>query len=151
VRIWEIGSFECVLEWIASSCIECGWVESLDEVNGGGWGCIYSLQPLPSRWSFSADRRRSAPAHQRLKSQRSAVTAISTAIVHLMRRQMSDKAVADGLAVHPGWSARTLKMHFTEPVTFRFFWFFNDRTVRAWGWMVRAWSRTVLASPSDGP
>jgi hypothetical protein len=29
---------------------------------------------------------RSAPAHQRLKSQRSAVTTISTAIVHLMCR-----------------------------------------------------------------
>jgi hypothetical protein len=28
-------------------------------VNGGGWGCIYSLQPLPSRCSFSADRGRS--------------------------------------------------------------------------------------------
>jgi hypothetical protein len=28
----------------------------------------------------------SAPAHQRLESQRSAVTAISTAIVHLMHR-----------------------------------------------------------------
>jgi hypothetical protein len=45
---------------------------------------------------------RSAPTHQRLKSQRSAVMAISTAIVHLMRRQMSDKVVADGPAVHPG-------------------------------------------------
>jgi hypothetical protein len=42
---------------------------------------------------------------------------------HLMRRQMSDKAVADGPVVHPGWFARTLKIHFTEPVTFDFFWF----------------------------
>jgi hypothetical protein len=65
----------------------------------------------------------SAPAHQRLKSQRSAVTAISTAIKHLMRRQMSDKAVTDGPVVHPGRSVRTLKIHFTEPVTFGFFWF----------------------------
>jgi hypothetical protein len=40
----------------------------------------------PRPWSG-----RSAPAHQRLKSQRSAVTAISTATSHLMRRQMSDK------------------------------------------------------------
>jgi hypothetical protein len=56
---------------------------------------------------------RSAPAHQRLKSQRSAVTAISTAIEHLMHRQMSDKAVADGPVVHPGPSARTLEIHFT--------------------------------------
>jgi hypothetical protein len=31
---------------------------------------------------------RSAPAHQRMKLQRLAVTTISTAIVHLMRRQM---------------------------------------------------------------
>jgi hypothetical protein len=61
-----------------------------------------------------------------------------------MHRQMSDKAVTDGPAVHPGRSARMLKMNFTEPITFGFFWFFNDRTVRAW-------SQTVLASPSDGP
>jgi hypothetical protein len=30
-------------------------------VNGGGWGCIYSPQPLPSRCSLSIDRGRSAP------------------------------------------------------------------------------------------
>jgi hypothetical protein len=40
----------------------------------------------PRLWSG-----RSAPAHQRLKYQRSVVTAISTAIMHLMRRQVSDK------------------------------------------------------------
>jgi hypothetical protein len=87
VELVEIGSFGCVLEWIASSCIECERLECLDEVNGGGWGCIYSSQPLSSRCSFPADRGRSAPlvrtvrpAHQRLKSQRPAVTAISMAI-----------------------------------------------------------------------
>jgi hypothetical protein len=64
---------------------------------------------------------RSSPAHQRLKSQRSVVTAISTTIVYLMRHHMSDKVVADGSAVHPGRSTRTLKMHFTEPVTFGIF------------------------------
>jgi hypothetical protein len=71
----------------------------LDEVNGGGWGCIYSHQPLPSRCSIlpTADGPpswpgRSAPEDQRLKTQRSAVTAISTAISHLMRCQMSDEA-----------------------------------------------------------
>jgi hypothetical protein len=65
----------------------------------------------PRSWSG-----RSSPAHQWLKSQWSAVTAIT----HLMRHQLSDKVVTDGPVVHPGWSARTLKMHFTEPVTFRF-------------------------------
>ena len=103
-----------------------GW-NAWGEVNGGGWGGIYSPQPLPSRCSIlpTADgppawSGRSAPVDQRLKTQRSAVTAISTAILHLMRRQMSDKAVTDGPAMHPRWSARTLKMHFTEPVTFGF-------------------------------
>jgi hypothetical protein len=57
-------------------------------------------------------------------------------------RQMLDKVVADGPAVHPGRSTRTLKMHFIEPFTSEVFWFFNDRTVRTW-------SRMVLASPSD--
>jgi Na+/proline symporter len=62
----------------------------------------------------------SAPAHQRLKSQWSTITAISTAIVHFMCRQMSDKVVTDGPAVHPGRSARTLKKNFIEPVIFGF-------------------------------
>jgi hypothetical protein len=76
----------------------------------------------PRLWS-----KRSALAHQRLKSQRSAVTIISTVIVHLMCHHMSVKAVTNDLAVHPGWSARMLKMHFTELVTFGFFWFFFQR------------------------
>jgi hypothetical protein len=37
---------------------------------------------------------------------------------------MSGTAVADGPVVHPGRSVRTLIIHFTEPVTFGFFWFF---------------------------
>jgi hypothetical protein len=60
VGLWEIGSFECVLEWIASSCIECIWVECLDVANGGGCGCIYSHQPLPKCCSFSVDRGQSS-------------------------------------------------------------------------------------------
>jgi hypothetical protein len=98
-------------------------------VNGGGWGCIYSHQPLPSRCSNSADHGRSAPlvcmvrrpAHQRLKTQRSAVMAISTAILRLMCCQMSDKGSR-------GWSGRAPRtvredaiIHFTKPVTFGFF------------------------------
>jgi hypothetical protein len=103
-------------------------------MNRGGWGCIYSLQPLPSRCSLSVDRGRSASLDQTVRPCTSTtkiatvrVTAISTAIEHLMRRKMSDKAVADGPAMHPIRSARTLKMHFTEPVTFGFFWFFTTR------------------------
>jgi hypothetical protein len=64
---------------------------------------------------------RFAPAHQWLKSQRSAVTAISTAIMHLMRRQMSDK----GSRGRSGRAPRTVRedsiIRFTEPVTFGFF------------------------------
>ena len=97
-------------------------------MNGGGWGCIYSHQPLPSRCSIllSADgprarSGRSAPVVQRLKTQRSAVTAISTAILHLMRRQMSDK----GSRGRSGRASLTVHedaiIHFTEPVTFGFF------------------------------
>jgi hypothetical protein len=69
----------------------------------------------------SANRGRSAPADQRLKTQRSAVTAISTAILHLMCRQMSDK----GSRGRSGRAPRTVReeaiIHFTEPVTFGFF------------------------------
>jgi hypothetical protein len=96
----------------------------LVEVNGGGWGCIYSHQPLPSRCSIlpTADgppawTGRSAPADQRLKTQRSAVTAI----LHLMRHQMSDKDSRG----RSGRASRTVRedaiIHFTEPVTFGFF------------------------------
>jgi hypothetical protein len=63
-QLWNLKRLEALivsLNWIASSCIECEELECLGEVNGGGWGCIYSLQPLPSRCSFSANRGRSAP------------------------------------------------------------------------------------------
>jgi hypothetical protein len=100
----------------------------LGELNRGGWGCIYSHQPLPSRCSIlptadgpSAWTGRSALADQRLKTQRSAVTAISTAILYLMHRQMSNKG-RRGLS---GRAPRTVRedaiIHFTEPVTFGFF------------------------------
>jgi hypothetical protein len=100
----------------------------LGEVNGGGWGGIYSPQPLPSRCSIlpTADgppawSGRSAPVDQRLKMQRSAVTTISMAILHLMCRQMSDKARRG----RSGRAPRTVRadtiIHFSEPVTFGFF------------------------------
>jgi hypothetical protein len=70
----------------------------------------------PRPWSG-----RSAPAHQRLKSQRSAVTAISTAILHLMRRQMSDKGSRGRFGRSPQTVREDAIIHFTEPVTFGFF------------------------------
>jgi hypothetical protein len=102
----------------------------LVEVNGGGWGRIYSHQPLPSRCSIlpTADgppawSGRSAPVDQRLRTQRSAVTAISTAILHLMRRQMSDKASRGRSGRAPRTVREAAIIHFSEPVTFGFFGF----------------------------
>jgi hypothetical protein len=97
-------------------------------VNGGGWGCIYSHQPLPSRCSIlsTADgppawSERSAPVDQRLKTQQTAVTTISTAILHLMRRQMSDKASRGRSGRAPRTVREDAIIHFSEPVTFGFF------------------------------
>ena len=97
-------------------------------MNGGGWGCIYSHQPLPSRCSIllSADgprarSGRSAPVDQRLKMQRSAVTAISTAILHLMCRQMSDKGSRRWSGRAPRMVCEDAIIHLAEPVTFGFF------------------------------
>jgi hypothetical protein len=87
----------------------------------------------PRSWSG-----RSAPVHQRLETQRSAVTAISTAILHLMRRQMSDK----GSHGRSGRAPRTVRedaiIHFTEPVTFGFFDFSpTGRSAPEAGWSAR--------------
>jgi hypothetical protein len=97
-------------------------------VNGGGWGCIYSHQPLPNRCSIlptvdgpPAWTGRSAPADQRLKTQRSAVTAISTAILHLMCRQMSDKGSRRWSGRAPRMVCEDAIIHLAEPVTFGFF------------------------------
>jgi hypothetical protein len=57
----EIWKLECVLRWSACSCIEWEWMEGLDVLNGGGWGCIYSHQPLSSCCPCSANRGRSVP------------------------------------------------------------------------------------------
>src|SRR5688572_24227778 len=81
MELGEIGSFDCVLEWIASSCIECEGLECLGEVNGGGWGCIYSPQPLPSHCSLSADRGRSAP-HVRTVCPCTSTTEIATVSIN---------------------------------------------------------------------
>jgi hypothetical protein len=105
----------------------------------------------PRPWSG-----RSAPAHQRLKTQRSAVTAISTAILHFMRRQMSDKG-SRGWSIH---ATRTVRedaiIHFTEPVTFGVFSFSligrsppeAGRSPRGLGWCL-LFLRTVRSVDLD--
>jgi hypothetical protein len=104
-----------------------GW-NAWGEVNGGGWGCIYSHQPLPSCYSIllSADGPParsgwSTPVDQRLKMQRSAVTAISTAILHLMHRQMSDRPNRGRSGRAPRTVCEAAIIHSSEPVTFGFF------------------------------
>jgi hypothetical protein len=124
----------------------------LGKVNGGGWGCIYSHQPLPSRYTIllSADgprarSGRSAPVDQRLKMQRSAVTAISTAILHLMRRQMSDKS-SRGRSARLARTVREASIiHFSEPVTFGFFGFLpTGRSALEAGRSARGLRRSAL-------
>jgi hypothetical protein len=113
-------------------------------VNGGGWGCIYSHQPLPSRCSIlpTADgppawSGRSAPVDQRLKTQRSAVTAISTAILHLMRRGRAGRA--------PRTAREDAIIHFSEPVTFGFFSSSpTERSAPEAGWSARGLRRSLL-------
>jgi hypothetical protein len=100
----------------------------------------------PRPWSG-----RSAPAHQRLKSQRSAVMAISTATLHLMHCHMSDKGSRGRSGRAPRTVREDAKNTFYRTRHLRVFLVFTDRTVRASGRTVRAWSRTVLASPSDDP
>jgi hypothetical protein len=52
-------------------------------------------------------------------------------VLSVQYKRVLDKVVADGSVVHPERCARMLKMHFTEPIPFGFFWFFNEQTVRA--------------------
>ena len=101
--------------------------EGLDDLNGGGWGCIYSHQPLPSCCSNSANRGRSAPLVRTVRpctstaeTQWLAVTAISTTILHLMHRQMSDKGSHGRSSRAPRTVREDAIIHLSDPVTFGF-------------------------------
>jgi hypothetical protein len=72
----------------------------------------------PRPWSG-----RSAPAHQQLKTQRSAITTISTAILHLMRHEVSDKGSRGRSGRAPRMVREDAIIYFTEPITFGFFGF----------------------------
>jgi hypothetical protein len=106
-----------------------GW-DAWISVNGGGWGCIYSDQPLSSHFPLYANHGRIALQARTVHpcASTAEITIVSSngykCIKCVARCQI--KAVANGLTVHPGRSARTLKMHFTEPITFRFLWFSMD-------------------------
>jgi hypothetical protein len=94
----------------------------------------------PCPWSG-----RSAPAHQRLKTQRSAVTAISTAILHLMRRQMSNKGSRGRSGRAPQTVREDAIIHFAEPVTFGFFDFSpTGRSAPEAGRSARGFGRCLL-------
>ena len=77
------------------------------------------LLHIDNRWRARSGR--SAPVDQRLKMQRSAVTAISTAILHLMRCQMSDRPSRGRSASLVRTVREPAIIHFSEPVTFGFF------------------------------
>jgi hypothetical protein len=138
VELGEIVSFDCVLEWIASSCIECERLECSGEVNGGGWGCIYSPQPLPSRCSFSADRGRSAPL---VRTVRPCTSTATIAMVnsndyingYYALNALSDVRYGQSRTVRPctpdGLRGRYNSFYRTRHL--RVFRFFTDRTVRA--------------------
>jgi hypothetical protein len=100
----------------------------LDEVNGDGWGCIYSHQPLPSRCSNSADRGRSAPLVQTVRpctSTAEVATVSSNSYINcynaLNVSQMSDKGNRGRSGRAPQTVREDAIIHFTEPVTFGFF------------------------------
>jgi hypothetical protein len=130
-QLWNLEKLEAlIVSWNGLQALVLnveGW-NAWVFLNGGGWGCIYSHQPLlsccpflpttdgPRPWSG-----RSAPADQRLKMQQSEVTAISMAILHLMRRQMSDKGSRERSGRAPQTVREDAIIHFTEPVTFGFF------------------------------
>jgi hypothetical protein len=95
----------------------------------------------PRLWSG-----RSAPIHQRMKLQRSVVTAISTATSASDVRQCSRKRSCHA----PRMVHEDAKNAFYRTRHLRVFWYFNARTVCA-SQTVRAWFRTVLASPLDDP
>ena len=63
-QLWNLERLEAlIVSWNGMLALVLnveGW-NAWGEVNGGGWGCIYRHQPLPSHCSNSADCGRSAP------------------------------------------------------------------------------------------
>jgi hypothetical protein len=86
------------------------------------------------------------PAHQRLKTQRSVVTAISTVILHLMHHQMLDKGCRGRSGRAPRTVCEDAIIHFTKPGTFEFFGSSpTGRSAPEAGWSVRGLGRSLLS------
>jgi hypothetical protein len=112
----------------------------LDILNGGGWGCIYSHQPLPSRRLLPANHRRSAPM---VRTVRPCTSTVEIATVSSNSYSAFNVSSDVSPVVHPGRSARTLKMHFIEPITFVFLQCSCPKLTLV--------SRTVRREGPDGP
>jgi hypothetical protein len=89
VEIGEIGSFDCVLNGLLALVLNVedwnAWVKQMEVVGVVFIALNHFLVVAPFLPTADGTRLwsgRSAPAHQRLQSQRSAVTAISTATMH---------------------------------------------------------------------
>jgi hypothetical protein len=98
----------------------------LGEVNGGGWGCIYSPQPLPSCCSFSAHRGRSAPLVRTVRPCTSTTEIPTVSSNSYINDYNALNALSDkGSRGRFGRAPRTIRedaiIHFAEPVTFGVF------------------------------
>jgi hypothetical protein len=137
VELGEIGSFDCVFEWIASSCIECEGLECLGKVNGCGWGCIYSPQPLPSRCSLSVDRGRSVPLVRTVRPCTSTAENATVSSNCYINGYIAFNVLSDVRYGSRGRSGRAPRMvhedaynSFYRTRHLRVFLVFTDRTVR---------------------
>jgi hypothetical protein len=138
VELGEIGSFDCVLEWIVSSCIECERLECFCLVNGGGWGCIYSPQPLPSCCSLSADRGRSVPLVRTVRPCTSTAEIATVSSNGYINGYYAINVLSDVRYGSRGWSDRAPRTvrkdaynSFYRTRHLRVFLVLHDRTVHA--------------------
>jgi hypothetical protein len=120
-------------------------------VNGGGWGCIYSPQPLTSCCPLSANRGWSALLVRTVRPYTS-TTEIPTVSSNDYINGYNALNVSSDVRKRQSRTIRSCTPDgprgrynsFYRTCHLRVFRFYADRTVRAW-------SRTVLAFPSDGP
>jgi hypothetical protein len=121
-------------------------------------GCIYSLQPLPSRCFISANRGRSVLLVRTVRPCTS-TTEIPTVSSNVYINDYNALNASSDVKERQSRKVRSCTPDgprgrhnsFYRTCHLRFFRFCAYRTVRAWGQTVRAWSRAVLAFPSDGP